>query len=398
MSKRRECGKNYWRECGNVEEILWGDVGVERGGGGKSQSVCPDVTTGGDVGVDGRRFSPDAEINRILREELGSVTVTSTPKRAAWPIYTKRRSSVLGRQEEPRCKAVMFDVASGSRTVGAVESRGNETVTSEGVPESFVTSGGFSVLEGIAPRQADEGIVGVGMGKKGEGMVRVPPMDEVLGRDFSAKERTKYYPSQSAKSLLKDCFELNPPIYLDPGHPTTSFSADQMIQFARAVGLERPLASYSMLEDLLLKARGGSGAHAMTSHYTAGKSPFPSVAGSSMGDSVASRSVYSLPTFTETEGTDVIAGGGIVEEPCSSRQADARLALGSESVERPGTDSLKTLQQIKSGQKKKKAHSCKWSREGRLNPLLPSGDDKGGYVFRGYVGARSIRQSVCNWS
>ena len=99
-----------------------------------------------------------------------------------------------------------------------------------------------------------------------------------------------------------------------------------------------------------------------------------------MGDSVASRSAYSLPTITETEGTDLIVGGGIAEKLCLSRQADARWALGSESNERPGTDSLKTLQQIKSSQRKK-SHSCKWSREGRLNPLLPSGDDKGGYVF-----------------
>ena len=54
--------------------------------------------------------------------------------------------------------------------------------------------------------------------------------------------------------------------------------------------------------------------------------------------------------------------------------------MGIENKERPGTDSLKTLQQIKSSQKKKSL-SCKWSREGRMNPLLPSGDDKGCYVF-----------------
>ena len=46
-------------------------------------------------------------------------------------------------------------------------------------------------------------------------------------------------------------------------------------------------------------------------------------------------------------------GGGVAEEPCSSRQTDARLGMGSESSERPGTDSLKTLKQIKSRQKKK---------------------------------------------
>ena len=139
---------------------------------------------------------------------------------------------------------------------------------------------------------------------------------------------------------------MNSPTHLDPSHPTTSFSADQKIKFAWAVGLEVSLASYSMLEDLLLKAGGGSGAHAMTTRYTAGRSPFPSAAGSSMGDSVASRSAYSLPTLTETEGTDLIVGGGIPEEPCSSRQADARLALGSESNERPGTDSLKTCNKL----------------------------------------------------
>ena len=84
---------------------------------------------------------------------------------------------------------------------------------------------------------------------------------------------------------------MNPPTHLDPSHPTTSFSADQMIQFARAVGFEVSLASYSMLEDLLLKAIGGRGVHPVTSRYTAGGSLFPSVAGSTMGNSVAPRSV-----------------------------------------------------------------------------------------------------------
>ena len=338
------------------------------------------MTLCGDVDVDYRRFSPIVEVNEVLREELGSAHVTSTPKIAAWPIYSKTRSSVSKKPDEPVCKAVVFDVASGSGTVGGVElSKENVTDTSEGVPESFFTSSSFSILEGIA--QADERFVSARTGSEGEGMVRIPPVEEMLLEEATTKERTKYYPSQSARSLLKEYIKLNPATHLDRSHATTSFSADQMIQFARAVGLEVSLASYSMLEDLLVKARGGSGGHPVSSRYPAGRSHFPSVAGSSTGDSVASQSAYSLPTITETEGTDVIVGGDVVEEPCSSRQADVPLAMVIESSERPGTDSLKTLQQIKSSQKKKMSCSCKWSREGRLNPSLPGGDDKGDYVI-----------------
>ena len=360
---------------------MCGSAGVGEDGRGNRQSVYPNVTGNEGILPGERRLSQDDKVNRALLEELGSTAICSTPKKAVWPIYTKRLSSVLDEPGGPLRKAVMLHVVSGSGTVGAAESRGNVTMTSGGVPESAVTSGSFSVLESIDRRQADERIVGTGMDKEGEGMVRVPPVDELFGQDFSRKERTKYYPSQSAKSLLKDCFEMNPPIYLDPSHPTTSFSAYQMIQFARAVGLEVSLASYGMLEDLLLKVRRGSGDHFGTARYTAGRSPFPTVVGSTMGDSVASRSVYSMPTITEDEGANVIASGNVPDEPCSSRQADERLAMGIGSSERPETDSLKTLQQIKSSQKKKKLRSCKWSREGRLNPLLPCGDDKGGYVF-----------------
>ena len=189
-------------ECRKAEEIMCGDVGAEKCGGGKSQSVCPDATTGGDVGVDDRRFSPDVEFDQSLRETLDGANVTSTPKKAIWPIYSKRRSSVLEKQEEPLCKAVMFDVASGSGGVEDVRlSKGNVTNKSEGVPKSFVTSGGYSTLEGVARRQADD---------EGEGMVSVPPLDEMFGQEDAAKERTRYYPSQSVKTLLKECFEMNP--------------------------------------------------------------------------------------------------------------------------------------------------------------------------------------------
>ena len=255
--------KLFGEECVNVEEILCGGVGIgEEDAGNQRQSVCPNVTIDGNVDVDDRGFSPDVEVDQMLREELGGATVISIPKRVVWPIYSKRESSVLREPDEPACKAVVFDVASGSGTVGCVGlSKEGISGPSEGVSGSFVESGGFSTLEGIARRQAHERFVGTCMGGEGEGMVRVTPLDGMFGQEAVAKERTRYYPSQSAKTLLKECFEWNLPTDLDPSHPTTSFSAVQKIQFARAVGLKVSLASYSMLEDLLLKARGGSRVH-----------------------------------------------------------------------------------------------------------------------------------------
>ena len=102
----------------------------------------------------------------------------------------------------------------------------------------FVTSDRFSTLEGIAQRQIVERFVGAHVDGEGEGMLCIPPVEKMFRQGATPKERTKYYPSQSAKSLLKDFFGLNPPAHLDPSHPTTSLSAGQMIQFARTVGLE----------------------------------------------------------------------------------------------------------------------------------------------------------------
>ena len=57
-------------------------------------------------------------------------------------------------------------------------------------------------------------------------------------------------------SELKQCwqiiFELTPPTILDSGHATKSLSADQTIYFAPAIGIEVALASYGLLENLML--------------------------------------------------------------------------------------------------------------------------------------------------
>ena len=80
-----------------------------------------------------------------------------------------------------------------------------------------------------------------------------------------------------------------------------------MIQFARDVGLKVSLASFGMLEDLLFKAnlvgRIGGGGKASS------RSAFSSCAGTNVGDSVASRSVYSLPTITESTESEQLTMG-----------------------------------------------------------------------------------------
>ena len=151
---------------------------------------------------------------------------------------------------------------------------------------------------------------------------------------------------------------------------------DQLIQFARCVGLETSLAPYSLFEDLLLKARLGRVAQCVTSRYPDGRSLFPSVAGCKLGDSVASLSVYLLLSITKTDASSVAVSGEVFQEPYSSRQADARLVEGHSISENPRTDSPKNLQQVKLIEKKKKSRTWNWSRKGSLKPLLPSSDDK----------------------
>ena len=190
--------------------------------------------------------------------------------------------------------------------------------------------------------------------------------------------RSKYYPSESARTLLKECFADYPPVQLNHPQQLTGMSSDQMIQFARAIGLEFSVATFGMLEDVLLKIGGKTGRN--IGERGSGQSASPGRSGSTVMESVASRSFYSLPTFTESFDSDHLAGD-FSQQPCSSRQADAALDFSrTEVTEINDTDSLKTLGQIRSDARKK-SELYKWSREVRPNPISPSGSDGGGYVF-----------------
>ena len=133
------------------------------------------------------------------------------------------------------------------------------TEVSGGAEESDFTSGDFSPLEAIAQKRADDRDGGLYEFSSGDGIVQVPPVESIAEQEGVSRGKDRYYPSKSAKSLMKDFFDLNPPTHLDPGCPNTSLRADQMTQFAGAVGLEISLTSKGMLEDPLLKARVGGG-------------------------------------------------------------------------------------------------------------------------------------------
>ena len=190
--------------------------------------------------------------------------------------------------------------------------------------------------------------------------------------------RSKYYPSESARTLLKECFADNPPVQLDPHQQLTGMSSDQMIQFARAIGLEVSLATFGKLEDVLLKI--GRTTERNVGEKGNGKSVSLSRSGSTIMESVASRSFYSLPTITESFDSDRLAGD-LSQQPCSSRQADAALDFSRTEVAKINdTDSLETLGQSRSDARKK-GELYRRSRESRPNPISPSSSDGGGYVF-----------------
>ena len=247
----------------------------------------------------------------------------STPVRAVWLINNKRRSSELDEQDVPPCKSVPFDLAGKSGGVGGRDlSRNFVTDASESVSKSLITSGGLSILEGFARQQIDERVVGFREDVEGESMMRLLPADELLGQKDVRKEMARYYLSQSAKSMLKQYSELNPANHADANHPTTNFSAYQMIYFAHTVGLGLSLASYSMLEDLLMKARVGNVGQNVTLRYPTEKS---SVAGSTMRDSVASQSVFSYPLLLKLKIVILLLAGMCFK----SRVLEGKLTLGS---------------------------------------------------------------------
>ena len=317
---------------------------------------------------------PRGRVDDILRSELGEKNIGGGSKRPLCDVD-------IGVADERPSKSVAFDIDdAGGRlfsercTLVGVSDDG-QSFPSSSRPDD--TDFGTSELESIARRRVDD---------LSGGRVRETAESDLPGFSGATVQpglgagRSKYYPSESARTFLKGCFSDNPPVQLDSHQQFTGMSSDQMIQFARAIGLEVSLATFGMLEDVLLKIGKKTGRN--VGEKGSGRSVSLSRSGSTVMESVASCSFYSLPTITESFGSDRLAGE-LSQQPCSSRQADAALDFSrTEVTEINDTDSLKTLGQIRSDARKK-GELYRWSREGRPNPISPSGSDGGGYVFTG---------------
>ena len=335
-----------------------------------SNLVDRDNTGSGMLTVDNK--FPRSQVDEILRAELGGKKIDVGSKRSLCDVE-------LGVADERPSKSVAFEVDdSGGKsfcdiyTVIGVSDTG-QSFRSSSRPDD--TEYGTSELESIARRRVGS-LIG---GRVFESVESdLPAVSGATVQPGLGAGRSKHYPSESARTLLKECFADNPPVQLDRHQQMTGMRSDQMIQFARAVGLEVSLATFGMLEDVLLKIGGKTGRN--VGKKGSGQSVSHSRSGSTVMDSVASRSFYSLPTITESFDSDRLVGS-LSQQPCSSRQGDAVLGFSRTEVnEINDTDSLKTLGQIRS-EARKKCELYKWSIEGRPNPISPSGSDGGGYVF-----------------
>ena len=307
-----------------------------------SNLVDRDNTGSGMVTVDNK--FPRSQVDEILRAELGGKKIDVGSKRSLCDVE-------LGVADERPSKSVAFEVDdSGGKlfcdryTVIAVSDAG-QSFPSSSRPDD--TEYGTSELESIARRRVGS----LSGGRVFEAVEsNLPAVSGATVQPGLGAGRSKYYPSESARTLLKQYFADNPPVQLDPHQQVTGMRSDQMIQFARAVGLEVSLATFGMLEDVLLKIGGKTGRN--VGERGSGQSVSHSRSDSNVMESVASRSFYSLPTITESFDSDRLVGS-LSQQPRSSRQADAVLGFSRTEVnEFNDTDSLKTLGQIRSDAQK----------------------------------------------
>ena len=96
---------------------------------------------------------------------------------------------------------------------------------------------------------------------------------------------------------MKEFFEFNRQTHSEPTHQATSLSSGIMIQCAHASGLEVASVSYWKPEELFITS--GVENYGSVGPDVGRRSPYPSQCGSTIVQSLASRSQYSPPTIQE---------------------------------------------------------------------------------------------------
>ena len=184
---------------------------------------------------------PRSRVDDILRSELREKNIGGGSKRPLCDVD-------IGVADERPSKSVAFEIGdAGGRlfsercTFVGVSDAG-QSFPSSSRPDD--TDYGTSELESIARRRVGDVserrvCEAAGLDLPGSAGATVQPG---LGAG-----RSKYYPSKSARTLLKECFADNPPGQLDPHQQLTGMSSDQIIQFAGAIGLEVSSATFGML-------------------------------------------------------------------------------------------------------------------------------------------------------
>ena len=286
---------------------------------------------------------PWSRVDYVLRSELNGRRIVSGSQRPLCDVdgavAYERPSKSVAFQLDDEC--------------GLLSSAGCEMVGESDAGQSFPSSSrskktdyGSSELESIARRRDDD--VSERRVQEAGGMGLHCSSGKKVQHGVGTR-RSKYYLSDSVNTLLKECFANNPPVQLDPHHQLTGMSSGQMIQYARAIGSEFSLATFEMLEDVLLKI--GSKTGKSFGDEGSGQSHLFSWAGSTVFESVVSRS-FLLCLVLQDQLVVILLQ--VIQQPCSSRQADANLGFSETQVrDITGSDSFKTLGKIRSDARKK---------------------------------------------
>ena len=179
--------------------------------------------TGSDVVVAVDKEMSRSRVVDILRLELQEKRIGSVSRRPLCDV------DVCVADERPaKSVAVQFDTAGGrlsSEGCGLVgESDAGQSFPSSSRPDD--TDYGTSELESIARKRVDD--------VSGRRVHEVAGMDLPFSSGTTMQHglgtgRSKYYPSESARTLLKECLADNRPVQLDPRQQLTGMSSDQMI-------------------------------------------------------------------------------------------------------------------------------------------------------------------------